>query len=146
MTLSELPSCPIFNPRTSFPESVALQYNLDGTIRGEPIHIKQNTDSIPLKECGRDDFEYWLIAPVIPETGGALLGELNKIVSISEQRILTIFNNNDVYYANLRGASGEVVYMSSFDLQSGKITTVKCVLASDGTGTLYFTDIASMHC
>ena len=142
----ELPPSLSVKPQTYLPESVALQYNLDGTIRGEAVHIKQNTDVIPLKKCDRDDFEYWLVAPVLPGTGGAFLGELNKIVSVSEQRVLTIILFGDTYVIKLRGAPGEVVYMSTYDLKSSKIVTAKCTMDSDGTGSLSFSDVSNLSC
>ena len=132
----EFPSCSAYKPQTVYPESVALQYNLDGSIRGKAVHITKNPDIIPLKKCGRDDFEYWLVAPVLPGTGVAFLGELTKILSVSEQRVLTVIKFGDTFVVKLRGAPGENVYISTYDVKSSKITTVTSTMDPDGTGAV----------
>ena len=86
------------------------------------------------------------MAPVFPGTGGAFLGELTKILSVSEQRVLTVIKFGDTYVVKLRGAPGEVVYMSTYDLKSAKIITAKCTMASDGTGAVSFNDVAKLSC
>lgn len=142
----ELPPSRFHKPQTSFPESLAFQYTLDGKLRRNIVHIKANTDLIPLKKCGRSDFEYWIIAPVFPGAGGALLGELNKIVTISEQRVLTVIKFEDTYVVKLRGAPNETVKMSTYDFSTSKIVTVNCTIAADGTGALAFSDAAKPSC
>ena len=142
----EFPSSPANSPHAHFPESVALQYGFDGNIRGDVVHIKSNMNIIPLTKCDRSDFEHWLVAPVFPGTGGALLGELDKIVPVSEQRVLTIIKFGDTYVVKLRGAPGEEINMSTYDLKSSKVVTVQCTMAEDGTGTLGFSDAASPSC
>ncbi len=101
---------------------------------------------IPLTKCGRDDFQYWAVAPVFPGTGGAFLGELNKIMSVSAQRVLTVIKFGNTYVVKLRGAPGEVVYMSTYDLKSSKIVTANCTMASDGTGAVSFSDATQLNC
>ena len=143
---TELPPSKSVKPKSSFPESVALQYNLDGTIKPGFVSIKDNSGKIPLDTCDRDNFEYWVIAPVFPGTGGALLGELDKIVSVADKRILTIIVLGDEYVMKLRGAPGETVNMSTFDMNSGRVKTAVCTIGSDGTGTFAFSDASNISC
>ena len=143
---TELPPSESVKPKSSFPESVALQYNLDGTIKPGYVSIKDNSGNIPLDTCGRDNFEYWVIAPVFPGTGGALLGELDKIVSVADKRILTIIVLGDTYVIKLRGAPGETVNMSTFDMKSGRVKTAVCMIGSDGTGSFVFSDASNISC
>lgn len=110
------------------------------------VKITDKDTKLTINSCDRNDFQYWYIAPVFDGTGGALLGELNKIVPISEQRVLTVIKFGNEYVVKLRGAPGEVVSMSTFDMESGKVYTVDCTMDSTGAGTLSFSDVKAPSC
>lgn len=95
--------------------------------------------SIPI--CGRDDFQYWTIAPVLPYTEAAFIGELDKVVSVSESRVQHIDKVYDGYNIHLIGAPGENVKMSIFRFLMDKIAyTVTCKISSLGTALLRITE------
>ena len=79
MHASELPPSRNTKPRTSFPKSLAFTYTLDGKIQ----KAMDFTGSIDIAACSVTDFQYWSLAPIM-ENGWALLGELNKIIPISQ--------------------------------------------------------------
>ena len=147
MSLTELPAGRYgTKPKTSFPESVAVQYDLDKTVASNYVKISDSTAKLTVKSCGVSDFQHWFIAPVLPGSGGALLGELDKVVPISEQRVLTVILFAGTYVVKMRGTPGEVVSMSTFDTRDGKVITVDCTMDSIGTGTLGFSDVKNLSC
>ena len=149
MSLSELPpSRRGVKPKTSFPESVAVQhaYDLNKTISSNFVKISDASTKLMISSCGITDFQYWYIAPVLPGSGGALLGELDKVVPISEQRVLTVILFGDTYVVKLRGAPGEVVSMTTFDTRDSKTTTIDCTMDSTGAGSLGFSDVKNLSC
>ena len=148
MSLTELPAAHYgTKPKTSFPESVAVQYDLDKTVASNYVKISDSTAKLTIKSCREvADFQHWYIAPVLPGSGGALLGELDKVVPISEQRVLTVILFAGTYVVKMRGAPGEVVSMSTIDTSNGKVTSIDCTLDSTGAGTLGFSDVKNLSC
>ena len=45
-------------------------------------------------QCGKYDFQYWVIAPYF-SSGYALLGEVDKVTSVSEAHFSDIVNSGD---------------------------------------------------
>ena len=149
MSLTELPPSRSVKPKTSFPESIAFRYNLRGTVSDtvfDVTKISSNKDNLSIKECGRDDFQYWSIAPVLPIVNAALLGELDKVVNIAEQRILTVILYGDAYVVKLRGAPGERVTMWSYGIKKNSVQTITCTIAADGMSTLAITNDGVLNC
>lgn len=130
--LTELPPSHSVKPQSFFPPALAIQYTLNGTISHISI-LKENTDYLAISKCGCSDFQYWMIAPLLPNTNIALLGELDKVVTVSEQRVLTIITIGSTFMVRLRGAPMEIVNMSIID-NNGKLNSIQCTIASDGTG------------
>lgn len=145
LTMTELPASRFLKPQSFFPQSVAVQYTLKKEVTSHVMIDDMNT-KLPIKSCKTEDFQYWFIAPVFPGTNGALLGELDKVVPISEQRVLTVIKFGDTYVIKMRGAPNEVVSMSTINTSSGKVATVNCTLDSTGEGTLGFSDVDSPSC
>ena len=142
LSVKELPVTRFVKPQTSFPQSIAVQYTLDKTVT-KAINV---TNTLSISSCDRNDFQYWYIAPVLDGAGGALLGELDKVVPISEQRVLTVIKFADTYVIKLRGAPNEVVSMSTYDTRDNTATTVSCTLDSTGDGSLGFSDVKKLSC
>ena len=150
MSMAELPPSRIgTKPKTSFPESIAIQHDptkIPSNFVKISDKISDSITKLTISSCNVTDFQYWYIAPVLPGSGGALLGELDKVVPISEQRILTVILFAGTYVVKMRGAPGEVVSMSTFDTRDSKITSTKCTMDSIGTGTLGFSDVKNLSC
>lgn len=123
-----------------------MQYSLDKKVSSDYVKISDSTSKLTVKSCDTVDFQYWYIAPVLAGAGGAVLGELDKVVPISEQRILTVIEIGGTYVIKLRGAPLEVVSMTTFDARDGMATTVNCTLDSTGAGTLSFADVKNLSC
>ena len=96
-----------------------------------------------ISKCGKADFQYWNIAPVL-DNGWALLGELNKILPVSETRFLSIEIRDPVkqqYLVVLRGVAGETVPVTLYDSKEKKIMTVSCTVSPAGTAVLLIPDL-----
>ena len=93
------PSSSIF-PASSFPGMLAFTYRIDGVVTS----VTEFSDEKPLAvpKCGRGDFRYWLVAPVIPYLNIALLGDLTKVISVSETRFTQISDDGGDYYINMQ--------------------------------------------
>lgn len=135
LTVADLPPSLSTFPSSSFPTSIAFQYTLDGTVT-TTIEFT-STSKLMIPKCGKVDFQYWNIAPVF-DNGWALLGELNKIITVSETRFTSIANIGTQSFATLRGVPNEVVVVSLFNSQDKKVTAVKCIIGQTGTAQLYF--------
>lgn len=87
-------------------------------------------NSLTISKCGKKDFQYWAIATSVTGTSNErfLLGELNKIIAVSETR----FSNFDGTSVRVSGVAGEMVLVTIYDLVKDKLMTVKCTVASNG--------------
>ena len=114
---------------------IAYQYSIStGNITNLVLpFLKDNT--LTISKCGRADFQHWAIVTSVSAlpNGRYLLGELNKIIPVSEMR----FSNFDAGVVRVWGVVGEVVRVSVFDLVGNKLTAVKCVIGEDGSTTLH---------
>ena len=91
MSASELPPSHSTFPATSFPKSIAFQYTLDETVT-KTANFGSDT-KLDVAQCNKTDFQYWIIAPYFPN-GLALLGELDKVTSVSEARFSDIVTSS----------------------------------------------------
>ena len=66
----------------------------------------------------------------------ALLGNLSKVVSMSEQRVLTVMDVGTKYIVQLRGAPGEVVTMTTISYNTSKMVTFITTIGQDGAGSI----------
>ena len=96
-----------------------------------------SSSSITINTCGRSDFQYWTVAPILEGTGMALLGELNKIVTVSETRFRSISKFGSDHVVSLVGAPGENVELSVYDTQDKTTKVVACNMSSSGTAILH---------
>ncbi len=87
--------------------------------------------NLKITKCGKDDFQYWAIVTFMTGTqnGRFLLGELNKIVAVSETR----FSNFDGDSVRVVGMAEEVVRVTLYDLVKDEVVAVDCKVGSDGS-------------
>ena len=134
MQASELPPSSNVKPKTSFPPSLAFTYTLDGTVR----KAMNFTGTLYISECSATDFQYWSIAPIGPN-GWALLGELDKVVSVSKTRFDNLITvGRDIHFVYLSGVPGEKVTITAYDVSTGVTEANTCTINSSGTISLMF--------
>ena len=132
MHASELPPSSNVKPRTSFPPSLAYTYTLDGTV----LKAMNFTGTLDIAECSVTDFQYWSLAPILP-SGWALLGELNKVLPVSETRFVNLITaNGDIHVVYLSGVPGEKVPVTVYDAVTGSTEVHTCTISSSG-GSLF---------
>ena len=86
---------------------------------------------------GNHGFEYLVIAPIIPTSGGwALLGELGKLTPISEQRGWSFDLAEGFLLKILSAAPGENVTVSAW--KGGKVQTHSSVADDRGEAAIIF--------
>ncbi len=74
--------------------------------------------------------------------GWAILGELEKVVTFSETRFVSIYTGGSgTYGVSMVGVPGEVVYVTLFKAPTA--LTAKCVISASGTAQL---DVPSGQC
>lgn len=149
MSATELPPSLATKPRIDFPPSVVARYTLDGQVI-EAVNFS-NTNSLVIDKCGRSDFQYWLIAPMICNLNGVLLGELDKIVTVSEARIASITlsesRDGNVCTIAMRGSPGETVHMTTYGITTSEAVTTSCVVGADGGAEMQIKgDIGTVSC
>jgi hypothetical protein len=134
MHASELPPSKNTKPKTSFPPSLAFTYTLDGKVQ-KAMNL---TGTLDIAACSVTDFQYWSLAPIL-ENGWALLGELNKIIPVSETRFMDLaVESNDISVGYLAGVPGEMVSITAYDTGSGRTEVYRCTIGADGNSAFYF--------
>ena len=132
MHASELPPSRHTKPRTAFPKSLAFTYTLDGQV----LNAMTFTGSLSFPITTTMDFHYWSLAPIL-NNGWALLGELNKIIPMSETRITNILNVGMDYLVSITGVEGEKVSITTYDTASSQAVVYACTISPSGQNTLY---------
>lgn len=122
--------------RHTFPASamshVAFQYDIrTGKVFG--IETVSSSTSITLEKCGKDDFKYVVMAPML-RGGVALFGELNKFVAVSETRFPSVDQAGGRSFATVVGVASEVVTVTVYDGEN--TVTVDCVIGDSGRADL----------
>lgn len=131
-----------FPPSKSyFPQSdfasvpfVAFQHDLNGVVK-RMERIPSLSLPFFVQPCNRSDFQYWTIAPVFNDIEMVLIGEMNKVLTVSETRFQRIEYFENSYIVHMEGAPGEIVDISVYDYKSD-IKTVNCQFSSSGTTVL----------
>lgn len=119
-------------------EWVAYPHNMTSP----PMPFDQS-HPIKLPKCNRADFGLWHVAPVF-SNGWVLMGEMDKFVPISEQRIRSMSVDDTSVTIVLRGAAFEEVTIAFWkpsstatsDRAPGEVVKYKCDLATMGVSTL----------
>lgn len=93
------------------------------------MFMVDNVHPLPVHACGELDFQLYTMAPHLPN-GWALLGEMDKWVSVSRQRFNNLQYTTDSIAVEISGEVGETVNVSFFSPDS-KLVTVHCTLPMD---------------
>ena len=141
LTAKELPSTRSTFPASSLPApSIAFQYTLDGTVTkitqfGTPSDFGPDT-KLNISQCTKVDFQYWVIPPYLMSRGLILLGELNKIVPVSEARFSDIIVTADDVIAKINGVPTEKVPVTVYSMSTNKSQVVDCTISASGVNIL----------
>ena len=133
MSASELPPSHSTFPATSFPRSIAFQYTLNRTVT-KTADFGSDT-KLDVEECGKSDFQYWVIAPCLPN-GIALLGELDKVTTVSEVRFSDFVVSDSDVTMKVNGVPTEQVSVTLYDVNKKKTMEISCTISDSGTNTL----------
>ena len=140
LTAKELPPSRSTFPATTLPfPTIAFRYTLDGNITeivkfGTQLSFGPDT-ALNIAQCGKSDFQYWVIPPYIP-FGFSLLGELNKITPVSEQRFSDIIISDDYVKVKVNGVPGEKVYVTVYENNVNVTQVMECTISESGTNVL----------
>ena len=137
MSASELPPSHSTFPMSSFPKSIAFQYTLDKTVT-KTVDFGSDT-KLDIAQCGKSDFQYWGIAPYF-SNGYALLGELDKIISVSEARFSDIVTSGDTVTMKVSGVPTEEVSVTFYNMSSKKTVVVACTISDSGINEAIIAD------
>ena len=137
MSASELPPSHSTFPMSSFPKSIAFQYTLDKTVT-KTADFGSDT-KLDVSQCGKSDFQYWVIAPYL-SNGYALLGELDKVTSVSEARFSDIVTSGDAVTMKVSGVPTEEVSVTLYDMSSKKTVVIVCTISDSGINQLTVAD------
>ena len=132
MHSSELPPSQHTKPKTYFPTSLAFTYSLNRQL----TNIMTFPNALSFYVAPTYILQYWAVAPVL-NNGWALLGELNKIIPISETRIVNILNIGMDYMVYIAGMAGEKVSITAYDTGSSKAEVYGCTISATGQNMLY---------
>ena len=131
----ELPATATVQPRTNWPYYVAFSYELGGKVTKQ-LNVTTNESSIPLASCGRADFQYWVLSPLITSFDTVILGELDKIITFSHTRFVDVILRNDITMIYMVGTAGETVNVSFMNALTEDVATTSCVVGPDGTAAM----------
>lgn len=133
-SLSELPPTRGTFPAT-FMKAISFTYDIR---TGDVSSIGDVTTSsvLTIRKCGKNDFMYMVIAPYLPN-GVAVLGELNKFVTVSETRFLSLDVTGDRVFARIAGVPSEKVSITLSNQTT--IWTTDCVIGDTGFADLSIT-------
>lgn len=139
LTAKELPPSQSTFPASSLPgPTVAFQYTLDGVVTNIREFGSQNDfgpdTKLNISQCRKSDFQYWVIPPYM--TPSLLLGELNKIVPVSEARFSDIILSNDDIIVKVSGVPSEKVPVTTYNISTSKTQVINCTISMSGVNWL----------
>ena len=139
MSASELPPSHSTFPMYSFPKSIAFQYTLDKTVT-KTADFGLDT-KLDVSQCEKSDFQYWAIAPYFFNRY-ALLGELDKVTSVSEAHFSDIITSGDAVTMKVSGVPTEEVSVTLYDMSmsSKKTVVIACTISDSGINQLTVAD------
>lgn len=114
---------------------VAYQFNISSVQPTQLVSPAMKNNRLTVSKCGKSDFQYWVIItsrPALPH-GRLLLGELNKIIPVSETR----FSNLTSETVTVHGVAEEVVIVSVYDMVKDEVATVSCKIPDSRVSMLY---------
>jgi hypothetical protein len=129
------------------PAQARVAFTHDWAVGGgnTPLVRMQRFDEawpLSLGPCNRSDFQLGYVSPVLA-SGHVLLGELDKWVPVSPQRIITITAQANVTAVTVAGAPGEDLTLyfadgASIEAQEAPLA-VRCTLPPSGTAVVVVT-------
>lgn len=132
----ELPPSRSTFPASSLPfPTIAFQYTLDGNVTNVTDFSGGPDATLDIPQCNKTDFQYWVIPPYFP-FGYTLMGELNKIVPVSEQRFSDIIISENIVKIQVSGVPSEKVNVTVYERASSKTQVVYCTISDSGTNWL----------
>ena len=99
--------------------------------KSSDVFVVDPPHPLRLKSCQDLDFQLYTLAPVVTN-GWALLGELEKWVSVSNDRFSNFAFDSESISVQVRGEEGETVHVSFFSPQQ-QLVTSSCQLPMSGT-------------
>ena len=105
---------------------------------GTPSDFGPDT-KLNISKCSRANFQYWVIPPCLTSHGLILLGELNKIVPVSEARFSDIIVTADDVMVKVNGVPTETVPVTLYSMSTNQVQVVKCVISASGVNILSLT-------
>ena len=140
LSTNELPPSHSIFPATSFPTTaVAFQYTLD---RRATKMADFRLDTKPdIAQCYKSDFQYWVVALHLPNNL-FLLGELTKIIAVSETRYgdFRFISYSNTLMLRVSGALNEVVMTSFYYNNTGTTQTISWLIGTTGINMLSIGD------
>lgn len=130
VSLGELPLPPSGAAKAK--EYVAFQPHFSGK-----VSAAMNVTSLAVPACGRADYQYWVLAPVVQDSV-VFLGEMGKVVSVSGTRFQSITYTKGAANVAMAGAPGEMVTVAATN-GSKSMTGLQyftCSIPSSGMTTL----------
>ena len=106
---------------------------------GTPSDFGPDT-KLNISQCGKIDFQYWVIPPYLMSHGLILFGELNKIVPVSEARFSDIIITADDVMVKVNGIPTEKVPVTVYSMSTNKVQIVDCTISASGVNILSLSD------
>ena len=130
VSLGELPLPP--GGAVKAKDSVAFKPSFSGK-----ISAAEHVTSLAVSACGRADYQYWVLAPVVLDSV-VLLGEMGKVVSVSETRFKSVTNTTDAVNVTMAGTAGEMVTVAATvgTKSMAGVRYFTCPIPSSGVTTL----------
>jgi hypothetical protein len=102
---------------------------------GTPSDFGPDT-KLNISKCDKIEFQYWVIPPYLMTRGLVLLGELNKIVPVSEARFSDIVITADDVMVKVHGVPTEKVPVTVYSMSTKKVQVVGCTISASGVNIL----------
>ena len=102
---------------------------------GTPNDFGPDT-KLNISQCNKSDFQYWVIPPYLMSHGLILLGELNKVVPVSEARFSDIILTVDDIMAKVNGVPSEKVPVTVYNIFTKKTQIINCIISMSGVNIL----------
>ncbi len=128
LPVSQLPPSSSVKPLSFFPPYVAANVRLNSVL--STSILSDSTSSITLSPCGESDFQFWVLAPVLPGSSVAVFGELQKVVAISEQRFVSVKSVSNEFVFGIKGVDDEDINLWAYSTTDGAIHTTQCMFPS----------------
>ena len=157
VTVAELAALPGATPAAAAAGARYVAVSLSEVWAGAPAAMQLVDEAAPLAvdlsntlppRRSAEPYGYWLLAPV-GAAGWALLGELEKVVPLSAQRVRTVVDAaGSPYAAKLVGVPGEVVTISAVNAAASPLTvhSATCTLDAAGTGSVAVSSAGTWGC